>query len=134
MAVIGEFKPTRAGGWEGEVRTLCLNAKIRLEPNDNRSHPNAPALRVLTGAAHVGDAWEHRSRGEAPKTYYRVNLDDPAFAAPIWATLFVDEEGLGAQLVWARPLKPKDPRPSGASAVRAAGALLEVETARRIGT
>jgi uncharacterized protein (DUF736 family) len=134
MATIGEFKPSKAGGWEGEIRTLYLSAKVRLEPNDNRSHPNAPVLRVFAGTAHVGDAWEHRSKGEVSKTFYRVSFDDPLFAAPIWATLFLDVDELSAQLVWARPLKPKDPRPSEPSAVRAAGALLDVETARRIGT
>lgn len=112
MAVIGEFRPSRAGGWEGDIRTLYANAKVRLEPNDNRSHPNAPAFRVMTGSAHLGDAWEHRSRGDAPRTYYRVCLDDPCLAAPIWATLFLDAEGLSAQLVWARPPKPKVQSPS----------------------
>ncbi|MGR4866051.1 DUF736 domain-containing protein [Caulobacter sp. LARHSG274] len=134
MAMIGEFKPSKAGGWEGEIRTLYLSAKVRLEPNDNRSHPNAPALRVFAGKAHVGDAWEHHSRGEVSKTYYRVSFDDPLFAAPIWASLFLDADELSAQLVWARPLKPKEPRPLEFSAEGAAGAASEVETARRIDT
>lgn len=112
MAVIGEFKPSRTGGWEGDIRTLCANAKVRLEPNDNRNHPNAPAFRVMTGSAHLGDAWEHRSRGDAPRTYYRVSLDDPFLDAPIWATLFLDAESLNAQLVWTRPPKPKERSPS----------------------
>lgn len=107
MAMIGEFKPSRAGGWEGKIRTLCLNAKVRLEPNDNRTNPHAPTYRLIVAGAHVGDAWEHRSRSEPPRTYYRVSLDDPSFDVPIWATLFLDADGDAAQLVWTRPVKPK---------------------------
>ncbi len=107
MAMIGEFKVSRAGGWEGEIRTLSLNAKVRFEPNDNRTHPNAPHYRVMAGAFHAGDAWEHQSRAEPPRTYYRVSLDDPRFDTAIWAMLFPDGEGLNAQLVWTRPAKPK---------------------------
>jgi uncharacterized protein (DUF736 family) len=117
MATIGEFKASRAGGWEGEIRTLTLNAKIRFEPNDNRTHPNAPHYRVMVGGFHAGDAWEHQSRDEPPRKYYRVTVDDPRFDAAIWATLFPDSEGLNAQLVWTRTTKPKgDLSPSGQSA------------------
>ena len=107
MATIGEFKAGRTGGWEGEIKTLSLSAKVRFEPNDNRTHPNAPHYRVMVGAFHAGDAWEHQSRAEPPRTYCRVSLDDPCFDAPMSATLFADAEGLNAQLVWTRPPKPK---------------------------
>lgn len=107
MATIGEFKASRAGGWEGEIRTLSLSAKVRFEPNDNRAHPNAPHYRVMMGGFHAGDAWKHQARAEPPRTYYRVTLDDPRFDAPIWAMLFPDGEGLNARLVWTRPAKPK---------------------------
>jgi uncharacterized protein (DUF736 family) len=107
MTVIGEFKPSRAGGWEGEIRTLSLSAKVRFEPNDNRTHPNAPHYRLMAGTFHAGDAWEHQSRAEPPRTYCRVSLGDPRFDAPISAMLFPDAEGLNAQLVWSRSVKPK---------------------------
>lgn len=111
MATIGEFKASRAGGWEGEIRTLSLTAKVRLEPNDNRTHPNAPNYRVMMGGFHVGDAWEHQLRAEPSRPYCRVSLDDPRFDAPIWATLFSDSEGLSAQLVWSRPARAKSDCP-----------------------
>lgn len=114
MAMIGEFKASRTGGWEGEIKTLSLNAKVRFVPNDNRTHPNAPHYRVMAGGFHAGDAWEHQSRAEPPRTYYRVTLDDPRFDAPIWAMLFADGEGLNARLIWTRPAKPKGGQsPSG---------------------
>jgi uncharacterized protein (DUF736 family) len=115
MATIGEFKASRAGGWEGEIRTLSLNAKVRFEPNDNRTHPNAPHYRIMMAGFHAGDAWEHQSRGEPSRTYCRVSLDDPRFDVPIWAMLFPDSEGQNAQLVWTRPPKPKGDPPPGAN-------------------
>ena len=107
MATIGTFKPNRSGGWEGEIRTLCVNAKVRFEPNDNRTKPNAPNYRVTTSGSHIGDAWEHRSQGNPARTYYRVSLDDPHFDAPISLMLFPNSEGTGAQLVWSRQAKLK---------------------------
>ena len=46
---------------------------------------NAPDLRVFAGPAEIGVAWQKASRsGEA---YFALRLDDPSFAAPIWANL-----------------------------------------------
>lgn len=125
MATIGEFKASRAGGWEGEIKTLSLTAKVRFEPNDNRTHANAPNYRVIMGGFHVGDAWEHQSRAHPPRPYCRVILDDPRFDAPIWATLFPDREGLSAQLVWSRPARAKSDCPQ-----RGAQGAAEVQGAR----
>jgi uncharacterized protein (DUF736 family) len=57
---IGAFKLARDGGWEGEIRTLTLNAKLRLVPNDDRAQANAPMFRVMLGAVRIGDVWEAR--------------------------------------------------------------------------
>lgn len=101
--VIGNFKPSRGGGWEGEVRTLVANAKVRFVPNDDRAGPNAPAFRVMVGSSRIGDAWEARWGGDHSRSYFRLSLDDPFLSAPLSAALFPDEEGAGAQLVWTRP-------------------------------
>ena len=42
---------------------------------------------------------QHEPRHFAPG----LKLDDPSFAAPIYANLFDDEDGKGASLVWSRP-------------------------------
>lgn len=106
--VIGNFKPSRGGGWEGEVRTLIANAKVRFVPNDDRAGPNAPMFRVMVGSSRVGDAWESRWGGNHSRSYFRVSLDDPFLPAPISGALFPDEEGASAQLVWTRPPKDED--------------------------
>lgn len=102
MSVIGSFTPSKDGGWTGSIRTLTIDAKLRLVPNDNKDHENAPAFRVFVGQSRVGDAWEARSGGDSPKDYLRVKLDDPSLPGPLSVALFPSEEGDKAQLVWNR--------------------------------
>ncbi|HML92951.1 DUF736 family protein [Methyloceanibacter sp.] len=101
MSVIGAFTPSRDGGWTGLIRTLTIDAKVRLVPNDNRDRDGAPAFRVFIGNSRVGDAWEART-SSAKRPYIRVRLDDPSLPEPITAALFPTEQGDKAQLVWNR--------------------------------
>ena len=102
MSVIGVFTPAKDGGWTGSIRTLTIDTKLRLVPNDNLDGDNAPAFRVLAGNSRIGDAWEARTTGDNPKPYWRLRLDDPALPAPFTAALFPAEDGETAQLVWNR--------------------------------
>ena len=102
MALIGTFSLAKNGGWTGTIRTLTIDVKVRLVPNDNRDSDNAPAFRVFVGQSRIGDAWEARSNGDSPKEYLRVRLDDPSLPEPLSAALFPSEEGQEAQLVWNR--------------------------------
>ena len=102
MAQIGSFTLGKDGGWTGAIRTLTIDAKVRLVPNDNRENENAPAFRVFVGQSHIGDAWEARSSGDNPKYYLRVRLDDPSLGEPINAALLPSENSSDAQLVWNR--------------------------------
>jgi uncharacterized protein (DUF736 family) len=102
MALIGTFALAKNGGWTGTIRTLTIDVKVRLVPNDNRDSDNAPAFRVFVGQSRIGDAWEARSNGDSPKEYLRVRLDDPSLPEPLSAALFPSEEGQEAQLVWNR--------------------------------
>lgn len=102
MSVIGAFTPSRDGGWTGSIRTLTIDAKVRLVPNDDRTRENAPAFRVFVGNSRIGDAWEAATQGDNPKNYLRLRLDDPSLPEPITVALFPSEEGGKAQLVWNR--------------------------------
>jgi uncharacterized protein (DUF736 family) len=102
MAVIGTFTPAKDGGWVGTIRTLTIDAKVRLVPNDDRTSKKAPAFRVFVGNSRIGDAWEARTGGLSPKDYLRVKLDDPMLSEPINAAMFEAEDGSGAQLLWSR--------------------------------
>jgi uncharacterized protein (DUF736 family) len=99
---IGQFTLAKDGGWTGSIRTLTIDAKVRLVPNDDRNGDNAPAFRVLVGNARIGDAWDARTAGDNPRYYLRVRLDDPSLPEPFTAALFPSEEGDRAQLVWNR--------------------------------
>ena len=75
---IGAFTLSNDGDWTDSIRTLTIDVKVRLVPNDDRPHDNAPAFRVLVGNARIGDAWNARTTGDNPKYYLRVRLDDPS--------------------------------------------------------
>ncbi|HVM78153.1 MAG TPA: DUF736 family protein [Stellaceae bacterium] len=102
MSVIGTFMPSADGGWVGRIRTLGLDAKVRLVPNDNRENESAPAFRIFVGCSRIGDAWSARSGGDSPKEYLRVRLDDPSLPEPIVAALFPSDDRKAAELVWNR--------------------------------
>lgn len=99
---IGSFTLSKDGGWIGSVHTLTMDRKIRLVPNDDRANDKAPAFRILVGNFRIGEAWEARTTGDAPKTYLRLRLDDPNLAEPLNAALFPSDDGAKAQLVWNR--------------------------------
>ena len=100
--VIGAFKATKQGGWEGRIHSLTIDRKVRLVPNDDRVGDSAPAFRLMLGWQRIGDAWEERSRDEKPRHYLRVRFEDPAFPHPRQAALFPDEGGTSASLLWDR--------------------------------
>ncbi|XQZ98219.1 DUF736 domain-containing protein [Komagataeibacter rhaeticus] len=101
MANIGSFKKV-GEGFEGEIITLALQARnVRLVAEINRANDNAPNYRVYLGRVELGAAWTRRSN--EGRTYLSLKLDDPSFAAPIFANLFTDEEGEGYTLIWTRP-------------------------------
>lgn len=108
MDVIGRFKPSKQGGWEGRLHTLTLDRKIRLVPNDNQHSERAPTHIVLLGWDRCGEAWEARSKGETPRVYLRVQLRDPTWSGPLRAVLFPAPDGLTAELVGSRQHRMRD--------------------------
>lgn len=95
--IIGRFKRSKQGGWEGEIHTLTIQRKVRLVPSDNRVADSDPAFLVMMGWQPIGEAWEQQSRTEPPRDYLRVLIDDPL--CPISAALFFNPEGMSAQMV-----------------------------------
>lgn len=101
MANIGTF--ARVGnGYTGTVRTLSLNAAIRIVPNE-KSSENSPDFRIISvrGGSDLGAAWRKVSQS-GDRSYLSVTLDDPSLVAPIYARL-VDEGDNMHQLIWSRP-------------------------------
>ncbi|MCP3440908.1 DUF736 family protein [Bradyrhizobium sp. CCGUVB14] len=100
---MGSFKKV-GSDFQGEIVTLSLQARgVRIVAEANRSNENAPSHRVYVGRAEIGAAWSKRS--EEGRDYLSIKLDDPSFNAPIYASLFDDEDGEGYTLLWSRPRK-----------------------------
>jgi len=102
MAIIGTFVPTRDGGWAGTIRTLTIDVKARLVPNDNRDSERAPDFRVFAGRSELGAAWREHTSGSNAREYLSVRLDDPGLVEGFTAALFPSDDGMKAQLVWNR--------------------------------
>ena len=103
MANIGTFKKS-GSEFQGEIVTLSVQARnVRIVPEANRANDNAPSHRVFVGRAEIGAAWSKRSN--EGRDYLSVKLDDPSFAAPIYANLFDDEDGEASTLIWSRSRK-----------------------------
>jgi uncharacterized protein (DUF736 family) len=103
MANIGSFKKSGAE-YQGEIVTLSVQAKgVRIVPETSRTNDNAPSHRIYVGRAEIGAAWSKRS--SEGRDYLSVKLDDPSFDAPIFASLFNDEDGEGHSLIWTRSRK-----------------------------
>ena len=106
MANIGSFKKV-GNELQGEIVTLSVQARnVRIVPESNRSNDNAPSHRIFVGRADIGAAWSKRS--EEGRDYLSLKLDDPSFAAPIYANLFDDQDGEGYTLIWSRSRKNSD--------------------------
>lgn len=100
MATIGTFK-TVGDDLTGDIVTLTLQAKkVRIVPSENRPSDAAPTHRVFVGQAEIGAAWTKTSQGG--REYLALKLDDPSFAAPVYANLFADEDGTTHRLIWSR--------------------------------
>ena len=56
MANIGTFT-TDKDGFTGTLRTLTLNVKVKLVPNDKGDNEKAPDYRVQAAGHDIGAAW-----------------------------------------------------------------------------
>ena len=101
MATIGSFTAGK-DGYTGTIRTLTVNVKARIVANDQKKSDGAPDFRVYAGRAELGAAWKARTTGEEPLDYLSVQLDDPSFPAPIYASLVEAEDGKSHNLIWSR--------------------------------
>ncbi|MEK6298189.1 MAG: DUF736 domain-containing protein [Paraburkholderia tropica] len=98
MANIGTFTAEK-DGFTGTLRTLMLNVKVKLVPNDKGDNENAPDFRVQAASHGIGAAWKKVSKAERP--YVSVTLDDPSFPATVYARL-IENEGGTHDLIWSR--------------------------------
>ena len=101
MAIIGIFTRGVDGKLTGNLKTLTLNTRLQFVPETNKSKDSAPDFRIYLGNLEVGAAWRKIGR-ESGREYWSVKLDDPAFAAPLYASLVDTEDDKTFNLLWSR--------------------------------
>ncbi len=100
MAQIGSFTRSENGALVGQIRTLNLDVRVTMAPL-TKDNDKAPDYRLSApGVPDFGAAWTRNAR-ETGAEYLSVKLDDPAFAAPIYATLVQGEKD-EHKLIWSR--------------------------------
>lgn len=112
--IIGRFAENPASGLLiGHIRTLFFKSdKVVFEPVASENE-RAPSHRVYTAdEVELGAAWRKTGKQEG-STYYDVRLDDPTFAAPIYARLVkAKKEGTGLVMIWERSTATRSAEPS----------------------
>jgi uncharacterized protein (DUF736 family) len=79
MAVIGIFSAVN-DGYAGTIRTITMNARVKIVANERKETEAAPDFRVMLSATEIGAAWRRTKQG-SDQSYLRVRLDDPRLAA-----------------------------------------------------
>jgi len=97
MITIGTLKK-QENGYRGTLTTLSVNKAIELRPVETKAE-QGPDFRLYAMGREIGAAWSKTS--EAGNLYLSVKLDDPTFAAPIFARLIGSDDG-EHRLVWSR--------------------------------
>jgi uncharacterized protein (DUF736 family) len=109
MATIGTFKATDHG-YEGNIETLTLKAKVTIESAKKNSETQ-PDYRVfhITDAfkSEIGAAWKKTSRDSGGE-YLSGSIDDPSFAARVNFRLVKSGAEVGYTLYWDRPRPEQD--------------------------
>ena len=102
MAIIGTFTRSADGKLSGSLKTLTLNTKLQFVPETNKSKDSAPDFRIFPGTnQEIGAAWKRTAR-DGGREYLSVKLDDPAFAAPLFASLVGTDDDKVFNLLWSR--------------------------------
>jgi len=102
MQTIGTFTKSDDGAYFGAIKTLTLNVKnAQLRPAEKETD-KAPDFRLMAVGIEIGAAWKKTSRSK--RDYLSVTLDDPSFAAPVYANLIDSDDGFS--LVWTRSRTP----------------------------
>jgi Uncharacterized conserved protein len=99
MATIGTFTKADNGNFTGTITTMTLKAKTTIRPVDKEGD-KAPDYRLAVGTVECGAGWKKTSREN--RDYLSVKLDDPSFAAPIYATLIETDTAGEYSLIWSR--------------------------------
>lgn len=96
MSTIGTFAKSK-DGYTGLITTASFNMQAKLVPVQRESE-KSPDFRVPTSTFEFGAACKKPSQNG--RKYLSVRLDDPIFAAPIFANLVESENANDHILIW----------------------------------
>lgn len=100
MAKIGTFRKS-GDTYVGSIITFALQARdVRIVPASQARTGDQPTHRVLANGAELGAGWTRQA--QACGSYLRLKLDDPSFAAPLFANLVEDDAEDRFKLIWSR--------------------------------
>jgi uncharacterized protein (DUF736 family) len=104
MAQIGAFTRNEDGSFTGAIRTLNINVAATFEPVDKPSG-RSPHYRITAhgpgfSGVELGAGWRKTGKTSGAD-FVSVKLDDPAFPAPVYASLVEGEAG-EHRLIWSR--------------------------------
>ena len=100
MAVIGVFSAVN-DGYAGTIRTITMNARVKIVANDRKETEGAPDFRVMLSAIEIGAPPRRTTQGTYP-SLLRASTVDPGWPQPIWANLTEAAEDGTARLIWRR--------------------------------
>lgn len=101
MPTIGRFKRKDAD-YHGSIRTGTLKLENVIIRRIQKASDAAPEYRVEVDGVELGAAWE-RTGKESNEFYLFVRIDDPSFANPVAANLFMNKQDPDQwELVWKR--------------------------------
>lgn len=101
MPAIGAMRQTTTG-WIGSIFLLGRDVKIKLTPNDNQIHPNAPAFHIFAGSAELGALWRETSKESNSSDFLSGTVDFPGLGQPISVAVFFSPNRTKARIVWKR--------------------------------
>lgn len=100
MAIIGTFIAS-GEGFTGKLRTLALDAEIRIEPIETPSE-RGPDYRLMIEDVEFGVGWKRTSK-DGESDYLSVKFDDPTYTHPVYASLVASHDPDLFHLIWSRP-------------------------------
>lgn len=90
MSIIGTLKKLENGSLDGKIKTMTLDVKVKLLPNDQKEDKDSrPNYKVKINGYEAGGAWEETSEKGNP--YLSLQIDDPMLPKPLYANLVKTE-------------------------------------------
>ncbi len=117
MSKIGYLNPVTRGVHEelhGEVKTLQMQLKIKLMPNNLRNSENAPDYNICTPGysgedVQIGAAWKKTKQqiGDVMLEFLSITIDDPSLPSALNVAAFKKEDS-SYEITWRRRQKQPD--------------------------